>query len=152
MESTESLKARIEVINKSHQTANEYYPKFINIFEKYVGQKVLKADGCLLAKIATEVANLSLPNTPNLQIYRQRSNHILWWTVRASSCGHWTHTYESTIDIGELDLGTLKNISPHISYRDNFTVEEALVNREAYRVLKHQAERAANACHPYGTG
>ena len=47
-----ALDAKVKAVNKANAYATKLYPMLASVFKPLVGQKVLKADGSILAKYA----------------------------------------------------------------------------------------------------
>jgi hypothetical protein len=145
------LKARVRAVNAANLYAAELYKKLVAVFEPFVGQKILKADGTLLAKIEPLVKALNLPNTPKLSVYRHSSDYSLAWTVKTSE---WTQEYtvyhEVVVYIGDLGLQTLKGITPPYDHAFNYTAEDVAAKRKAYEAAKKVMEDARSELYPFG--
>jgi hypothetical protein len=144
------LAAKVKAQNRANQFANELYPKLVKVFEPFIGQKVLKADGTVLAKIQSQFPEL--PSTPGLHVYPGHSNYSLRWIVRTSEQeSDYTCLYaESTLYVGDMKNAILASLYPPVHYRTDYTVEEIESLREAYVLAKRAADNAFSALHPFG--
>jgi hypothetical protein len=149
----ESLTAKVAAVNRANEYATRLYTALAEKFAPLVGQKILKADGTLLAKYAGLVP--TLPCSPDLHVYRHSSNYSLAWTVKTcefmppNGCMY----HEVTIYIGYLQGATLeKMISTPFTGRTDFSVEEIIGKRAAYESAKRVADELRNDLYPFGEG
>ena len=147
-----ALDAHVRAVNRAHAAANEWRPKLIEAFEPYLGCKIEKADGSLLAKVKKVVDDLKLPYGNSLSIHRSlRSNYILFFTVRAGEVADGrSYNREVSLYIGEMICGVLTKMCEMTEFRTDFTPEKVLAAREAYKQAKKLADDAESALHPFG--
>lgn len=151
------LAAKVAARNKAHAYAREIYPILAEYFRPFVGQKILKADGTLLKKIADGLP--VLPDSSHLHQVYQTTGHgySLSWVIRAcesfkddsrgyQSCDY----YDRYCYVGDLRDGVLKAISNPPEYRTDYTEEEVLSKREAYRAAKKAFDEAQSALGDFG--
>lgn len=144
------LAARVKALNKANEIANEIFPKLQSIFKPYIGQKIIKGDGTLLAKIVEKV--VILPNTGTLRITRPRNDYTLRWAV--SVCEHFCETTvvyeEAQVYVGDVSGGILERLAvDSLNLRTDYTVEEVEQKRETYREAKKVADTAFSALCPF---
>lgn len=144
------LEALVKAGNRSHKAANELYNQLVPIFRPMIGQKITKADGYLLAKVASQLPEF--PSTPSLQIFRMTSDYSLAWCVKTNEQNSdYTCVYvETSVYIGKLDGDKLVEIIPPARFRDDYTAEEIKTNREAYEEAKERAANALSKLYPFG--
>lgn len=149
------LAANIAARNRANTEANRIQAVLIPFFAQYVGQKILKADNSLLAKI--KVPDLGI-STTSLRNYRDsRSNYSLSWEVSANEPdsgdvnGHHTVTYaNATAYIGELDNGVLKNVAEPRQHRTDWTEAEIIAAREELKAAQRKVSEAQSKLGPFG--
>jgi hypothetical protein len=146
----ESLTAKVAAVNRANEYATRLYAALVEQFTPLVGQKILKADGTLLAKYAGLVPNL--PCTPDLHVYRQTNDYSLAWTVKTcESTDHSCMYHEVTIYVGYLKGATLENMIPTpFTGRTDFSAEEIIGKRAAYESAKRVADELRNDLYPFG--
>lgn len=145
------LEAKVAATNAAHKYAVELYPTLAAIFAPYVNQKILKADGTLLAKIASQLPDE--PKTPRLHVYHSSGNgYSLVWNVRTTAQdGPDSSTYaEIGLYIGNLTNGVLASLYPAPELRCDYTADEVAAKREAYKAAKRAADALQSALHPFG--
>ena len=148
---TELLTAKVGAVNKANKYANELSGELVRFFTDYVGKKILKADGTLLAKIAALAPKFK--NSTSISVYRQNSNFTLAWVVKTCeplpphSCVY----HETTIWVGDLDNGLLKGVREDKQpYKTDFSVEEISKKREEYEKVKNQLDEIEGDLYPFG--
>ena len=142
------LAARVVATNKAHKYAVELQSKLRAAFAPLVGQKILKADGSLLAKYET-LAPQCAGN--DLHVYRHNSNYSLAWCVKAceSVPPHGCVYYEVTAYVGDLEGQVLKSLSPALELRSDYTVKEIEGKIAAYEAAKKAADTARSEVYPF---
>jgi hypothetical protein len=150
----EVLAARVRIVNRAHTVANELAAVLKQRFAPLVGKKVEKAGGQILEKYKNLLPEM--PNDHNLMVYKHASNYSLAWTVKASETvpvqghGH-AYYYEVTFYVGDMQGDVLTGITKHeTAFRTDWTVEEVLGNREAFKVAQKAFEEARSALYPFG--
>lgn len=150
MSNNQLLLARVQSINLANATAMEWYDKLAPIFEPWVGQPILKTHGGLLMKVEKRLPDLPYL-APGPHIYRDVSDYVLRYSVKVCMCvGGIGHYHEASFNIGELAGAVLREMLPCPKYRTDYTVEEIIAKREAYKAAKRVADEALNALHPFG--
>jgi hypothetical protein len=150
----DSLAAKISNQNLANATANDWQPRLIEIFKPLVGQKILKADGNLLAKIEKLIP--PLPNTRKVRVYfdvaATRIN--LAWKVSANDPdSEFTVMYgEATIYVGTIDGDRLSHLYEPETYRADRTLEAVLAARKKADEARTIYEKARGECAPFGEG
>lgn len=143
--------AKVKAVNKAHGYANKLCADLQATFAPLVGQKIEKADGGLLAKVAKLLPEF--PHSPSLHVYRYISNYSLAWSVK--TCEHIADTcgclyYDVTVYVGDMRDGVLVKLSDPCVFRTDYTVAEVDAKREAYRAAKSAAGAAQSALYPFG--
>lgn len=155
------LQAKIVARNRAGEIANELYPKFLEIFKPYSGQKVCKVDGTLLKKIDEALPDSQFPEDkwpkPTVMYYRSRSEYNIAFTVKTcADDGQGGCAYEEvTVYICDLSNGVIPTDGRWYDppkCRTDYNLAEVKALREAYKVAKKAADDAQSACHPFGTG
>lgn len=148
------LEARVLAVNNANREAMRLYPILRAIFEPLVGQKLLKADGSFLAKIAKQLPIFS--KTPKLSVYWHRES--LAWGVKACQTymdpswneGTMATYYEAQVNVGFLRQGILESIHDPEELRTDYTVEGVKQARKSYEIIKKAANDAYSALAPFG--
>lgn len=151
----DALSAKVAAVNKANAYALEIYPRLRLVFEPLVGQKILKVDGTLLAKV--EKLLPEFPCSPGLHAYESSSDYSLRWCVktmesyqsRQSDCQIASY-YEADVYIGTLENGVLTKLYEPPILRTDFTVGEISNLRAAYEKAKEAAREARSALGPFG--
>lgn len=146
----DKLRAAVAAVNKANAAAHKLYAQLSERFAPLVGQKILKADGSLMAKFEPLVADL--PNSTALSTYRYRSNYSLVYVVKVCEPlpPHGCTYHESSVYVGELDGQTLKSIAPPFVGRYDFTEEEITEKRAALTAAEEAVSAAQSALIPFG--
>ena len=150
MPATPNMIANVKAVNSCHAECNRLFPILAELFRPFVGQKIEKVDGTLLAKINSKLD--FLPNTVPISVCRSRLNYSLAWTVRAcesipEDCG--CLYYSRTIYVGDVSNGVLEKISPFEPAKTDYTTDELLKNLETYKTAKAAMEDARSALWPF---
>lgn len=144
------LVAKVKAVNRAHEYAHKLYAQLVPIFKPLVGQKILKADGTLLAKYDKLLPEL--PCFGNLRVYRHKSDYSLGWTISTDETDspHTCLYYDVTVYIGRLSRGVLESIEEPFNGRTDYTVEEVDQKRAAYTEAQKVADACKSALHPFG--
>lgn len=153
-----SIKTQIhvEAVNAANDYANKLRDQLIPQFEPLVGKKILKVGGMLLEKYAD--IGKGLPYTPSLHVYKNSNDYALSWNVKVCKTAPHENTHrsnyccyhETTVYIGELNGHILEKVCPQPNYRTDYTLEEVLANREAYKAAEKAMRDAQAKLHPFG--
>jgi hypothetical protein len=151
MSKEQVLETRVHGVNRAHQYANELYPKLVAVFQSFIGQKITKVDGSLLAKVQKEVNGLGLPCEHNLHVYRRPSNYALCYMVKTcetteNSC----HYHEASVTVGNLDNGFLVSLCDPPQYKTDFSAFWIADARKRYEEAKKLADQARGELYPFG--
>lgn len=151
MNTNARLNARIVATNRVHAYALNIYPALSEYFTPFVGCKILKADGYLLAKVTKDMPTLENNHRIQCFIYSD-AKYSLKWLVRSSeSDGDGiAHYGEIVLYIADMQDGVLTKICPKPDYRCDYTVEEFEAKRAAYKIAKEAADKARSALFPFG--
>ena len=149
---------KVDAVNAVHQAAMDLYPRLAEVFQPFVGQKILKINGSLLAKIKSMEDALNLPYRPGLSVCRRYNEYVLSWEVKvcktapntdnpnfSDHCQYETHS----LNIGELENGVLKKIYPAPVLKTDYTVAEIEEKRRAYKEAKKLADEAHKNLYPF---
>jgi hypothetical protein len=142
------LTAKVIAVNRVNTVANDLYPKLVEAFKPYVGQKLFKAAGGFLKKIEEIVPSLEYPE---MQVYRHNSEYNIAWTVKTSEQdGDSTSLYYSTtIYIGNVSNGVLTDIMSRDETRTDFTVEEIQGKQRVLQAAQDAYNKAKSALFPF---
>lgn len=145
------LEARVRGVNRANAFANELYPKLVALFTPFIGQKILKADGTLLAKIQKQVDDLGILGPHEPHVYRYSSAYSLVYTVKTCEDfnGH-AYYHENSVYVGHLDNGVLTGLYDQNHRQTNYTADKVIAARQAYEKAKKAADEAEIALHPFG--
>ena len=145
------LEARVRGVNRANAFANELYPKLVALFTPLIGQKILKADGTLLAKIQKQVDDLGVLGRHEPHVYRYNSPYSLVYTVKTcEDCNGHAYYYETSVYVAHLDNGVLTGLYDQDLRQTNYSADKVIAAREAYEKAKKAADEAQSALHPFG--
>lgn len=147
----DQLKAKVAAVNRANGVALSLQPVLRAIFEPLVGEKILKADGTFLAKVAALMPEL--PSQHDLMVYRLAGNYSLAWSVKTNEhdSPQTVLYHEATLYVGNLEGQILKSMADHrFDGRVDYTVEEIEAKREAYSKAKRISDEAREALYPFG--
>lgn len=150
------LKARISAMNRAGEVANELYPKLMEIFKSFSGEKVCKSNGELLKKINDQLPERNIEHSsPTVMYYRNRSDYTVSFTVKAcASDGIGSCAYEEiTIYICDISNGIVKEDGrwhDPPNARTDYSVEEITRLRKIYQEKKKEADEARSNLYPFG--
>ena len=145
--------AKVAAVNRAHRVAMDVWQTMHDIFAPLVGEKIDKADGTFLAKIAKLLPKL--PHDHSITIIRDSSEYSLAWSITCNEpiCGDCGHLYYGiTTYIGGMSGGRLTNFDHHEDkpkYRTDYTVKELLELRDDCKKKKNAYEAARSACWPF---
>ncbi len=144
------LEAKVKAINKAHAIAKEWFDKVAPIFVPFLNQKIIKADGYLLAKV--EKLLPEQPNTFNLNIHKYITDYSVGFTIKTSEqvSDYGCLYYETTVYIGNLKNGVLTTLSTYEALRTNYTAAEILEKRQLYETALKISNDAKSNLHPFG--
>lgn len=152
-----ALAARVYGVNNAHRVAMLIYPELREALAPFVGQKILKADGTLLKKIAELIPKIS--NYDGISIYKSISDYNINWSVKSceqsqsrnSYEGHTnTYYYEIGVYVGDIRDGILIRLYDPPIHKTDYTVEEVLRNRETFKVAEKIYQDAKSSLFPFG--
>lgn len=145
-----TLKAKVAAVNKANAYAMEIHDQLTKVFTPFVGQKIEKADGGLLAKIAKLLPEF-VSGVP-MHVYRYPSNYSLMYTVKTCEMvpPHGCTYYEASCYVGDMRDGVLVKLCDKPQYRTDYTVEEVKANRATYAAAQKVADDAKGKLHPFG--
>jgi len=146
----EKLTAKVAAVNRANEYAARLYAALVEKFGPLVGQKILKADGTLLAKYAGLVPDL--PCSPDLHVYRHSSDYSLAWTVKTwTLLPHSCMYHEVTVYVGDLRGATLDKMTVHpFTGRTDYSVEEITAKRLSAESAKRVADELRSDLYPFG--
>jgi len=146
----EKLTAKVAAVNRANEYAARLYAALVEKFGPLVGQKILKADGTLLAKYAGLVPDL--PCSPDLHVYRHSSDYSLAWTVKTwIGLSHSCMYHEVTVYVGDLRGATLDKMTVHpFTGRTDYSVEEITAKRLSAESAKRVADELRSDLYPFG--
>lgn len=152
-----ALEAKVAAVNNANRYALELYPQLRAIFEPFIGQKIEKADGGLLMKIAKLLPEF--PCKPGLHVYKMSSDYSLVWVVKTCESQaingkhdnyHVAHYHETSVYVGNMRHGVLTDFCKAPELRTDYTAAEVEAAREAYRKAKQAADDARSALFNFG--
>ena len=150
MKHPNALAAKVAAVNSANKYRNEIAEKWFAFFAPLDGQKVLKADGAFLQKIAESFP--VLPNSPALSVYQHSSRYSLCWVVKACELygEHSCIYHESALYIANFDGAILKNMHTFEPARCDYTVAEVQNLRDNLRAARKALNHAESALGPFG--
>lgn len=151
---SEELAAKVVAVNKANAGANALQALLRTFFEPYVGQKIVKACGNLLAKIESKMPDLeALTKEYGLfQIYKSRSPYSLSWTVRTCEPvgDHGCTYYEVSVCIGDMKGDTLEDVKDLYIRTTDYKAADITEKRQKFEAAKKEMEEARSALWPFG--
>lgn len=144
---TNILAARVIARNRANANAMALYDAYAKALAPFIGQKILKADGCLLAKVIAV-----LPTLP-MHYYREHSNYSLRFVAKEceniqGGCGC---VYEETsVYIGDLTNGVLVKLYERPTFRTDYCVEEIQMLRQLAEKARDDARQAESKLDGFG--
>lgn len=135
----ETMKLRIKAVDKANHHANKLLGPLVDALRPFLGLKIVKADGTLVAKakIAVDAAIASVkPDGGNFRdgsnfphVYRSTSSYSLGWTIKTcESTDRNTVYHETYLYVGELGgegrQMLTKFSEPVIPLRDDYSENE----------------------------
>jgi hypothetical protein len=152
------LAAKVAAVNLAHQVAKDLYPAFVAALTPFLGQKVQKADGTLLAKV--EKVLPKLPNGPGLIAYVKSGKYNLTVGIRANenyggiAMYHEVSLYVADVTSGGLggteQPGVLTRFYDAPDHRSDYTTAEIADLRRKYEAAKKIADAAKSAISDFG--
>jgi hypothetical protein len=144
------LEAKVAAVNRCHEYAAQLYAKLTQFFKEYEGQKVVKVDGCLLAKIADKLGEIEKPL--GINAWRKHCSFSLTYGVSASVTSNGIAMYhETSFSVGQVDNQVLTKVYDRpYNLRTDYTVEEVLAKREAYKQARIQADNCLSDLRDFG--
>lgn len=147
----EKLTAKVAAVNRANEYAARLYAALADNFAPLVGQKIIKADGTLLAKYEKLLPVLAC--SPDLHVYRHSSDYSLAWTVKTCEFmpPHSCMYHEVTVYVGDLRGATLEKMTVHpFTGRTDYSVEEITGKRLAAESAKKVADELRSDLYPFG--
>lgn len=128
------LEAKVAALNEANAFATMLHADLVDRLRPFVGQRVYKSDGeTLLSKVASALPPFERDQWPT-SCTRERRAWKLAWTVKSCSVTDQGGAvyHETLVEVGRVVDGFLAVILEPVSYRANYTIEEA---RESLRRL-----------------
>ena len=146
-----SLENRVEGVNMANKYANEIRPMLVKVFEPYIGCKILKADGSLLASVLKWVPKMR--NDNSLHVYRSSSAYSLAFVVKScvSRDGR-AYYHETYVHIGAIDGCVLRDVRDDGDelFKTDYSADEVAAARREYEAAEKAASEAESKLHPFG--
>ena len=145
----DKLRAMVEATNRANAEANKIRVILRSHFAQFVGKKIYKQGGDLMANVAVHMPLLS--NSHSLHVYRDRSDYALNFVVKAAvdlpdnSCVY----YNARICVGEVSSGVLSKLHDIVDLRTDYTFEEIKQKREEIVAAKKVYDAAKSALYPF---
>jgi hypothetical protein len=144
------LEAKVEARNIVATEHNRLLPLLAAAFAPLVGQKILKADGSLLAKFESLTPRAA--GGPLFSIYKLSSNYSLAFVVRSCVNAERGCAYdEATVYVGNLDGAVLKDLIAPQPLPTGYTVAGVLEARKNLEAAKSAFSKAESAVWPFGS-
>lgn len=139
--------AKVNAVNTANGAANYYDNVLREIFRPFVGQKVVNANGQFIKKIRDLLGNVDLPNNIRLRVFRYKSNYNIAYSAKSCENTSGRCVYHETLFyIGSLKGGVLKELTPSLERRSNYTVCEV---SQAYEKFEALSKEASKVIEPY---
>lgn len=139
MRTTQSeLSVRVDLVNRVHAAANEYQARLLDHAAKYVGSKIIKADGSLMKSVKTDLDSVPVPD--GVHVWFDPSYSSLF--VRVKGCdtsGRFAQYHEASVFVGSHRDGVLYDLNKHRDkFPTGFTVEKIQETRQQVAELSAQ--------------
>jgi hypothetical protein len=152
------LSLKVKAVNTANTYAKYVYPLLHDYFKQYVGQKIDKADGSLLKKIADNLPNLKIEDRTedgchvSFMTYRNSSNYTLSYTAKVCvSNGDGCAYQEVTVYIGDYKHCLLENVRyEEPNRRTDYTAEEIVEARKKIEDAKKVVSELERAVYEFG--
>lgn len=146
----DEIEANVKAYNRVATFAQALQTELKAIFAEYVGQKVIKADGSLLANIQKKLSNMN--DILKVTIYQYRSHYSLVWVVKTSeplANGSFCCIYrEISVYVGDLTDGVLTRLCDNMAIK-TWTVEEVKEKLSARNEAQRALDDANSALGPF---
>lgn len=155
------LEAKVAAVNFVHEHANKLYDQLAPIIKEFVGQKIYKADGDLMAKFASRLPDSSFPALPSFQVYRYRSDYSLVFMVK--TCQQYkfydeyygreiegVEYYEIGVYMGEVNNGILAKLNDRPNHKCDYNAKEIEQQRKEAKSAKEAYEKAKEGLYVFG--
>ncbi len=122
--------AKVKAVNRAHRVAMEVWQTMHDIFAPLVGEKLDKADGAFLVKIAKLLPKL--PHDHGIRVLRTGAPYSLAWEITCNEPvgdGETSLYFGISTYVGNMRDGVLTDLGHHDEkpmYRTDHTVEELL--------------------------
>jgi len=148
----EKLEAKVKAVNLANQAANSWKPALVNFFKAYVGKKIFKANGGLMASVADKMPQLADLN--GVSFYGNNSQYSLWYV--AKSCVSYAQSciyYEVGMRIGDMENGVLKGVyefdPAKDAWREDFSADEVIAKMKAVEEAEKALDAAKGNLYPF---
>jgi hypothetical protein len=146
-----ALAAKVQAVNAVHKEALALYPFLADVFRPLIGQKVVKADGTLLAKVKALLPTFQY--TVLHSITPRHDRYSLRWLVqdgvRLPGDGGCIY-HDINVGVGCLKDGVLIQLYPPFEGRADYTVAEIEANRARYADAAKAQNEALTALTHFG--
>jgi hypothetical protein len=142
------LSSRVKAVNAANANAIALYKAFSVVAEKFIGQKIFKADGDLTAKFKA-----ALPNLPFF-FYKYNSGYSLVFVTK--ECVSYGEGFsgcvyeEASSYVAQIEHGVLMKLYDAPNLRTDFTAEEILSLRKQAEDAKELARQAESKLCGFG--
>ena len=151
-----NLEAKVAAVNAANACAALIWPKLAAALAPFVGQKVVKADGSLIAKVEAKLPEL--PNAGNLSVtFNSGVRYSLVWRVQANvqTSGGVSMYDECSMHVGALDgeaeFDRLREIGSIAPGRSDWTADEVIRKRAAWLAARRALTEAELALSPFNS-
>ncbi len=148
------LAAKVAAVNRANQVLKDLYPVFVAAFAPFIGSKVVKTNGNLMAKVSEAMPEII--GKPGLQVWIRTGNTgaylqvKTWEGYEGIAHYHEVGAYLCGLDISDWQTAT-PVIQDHVAkVRTNWTAGEVSDLQEALRAAKQAARDAETALGPFG--
>jgi hypothetical protein len=150
------IEARVCAVNAAGMLANEWHPKLVEVMRQFVGKKVVTQQNELTAQVKKAIAPV-LGDGRGIHLSSYKDYSLTWIVKTCVSSDGNTDDYQIA-NYHEISM-CVGRISDHVltevcemkgQHKTDYTVEEIVNAREAYRQAKEVADELYGKLYPFG--
>lgn len=148
----EWLRLRIKATNRANDLANKIHQQMTEFFRRYVGQKVVNADGCWTKKLGPLIPRPIGEGQSGVHVYKSNDYNQVSWKVRViefTADGQDHVDAESWTYVLLLEGDKLKELRTMDMRRTDYDYATVKAARELAKVKKKEYDEAQSACYPF---
>ena len=154
MNAKSETEAKVIARNRLNSQVNEIAPKILEVLKNFLNKKVIIGGNNLSAQLTKALEPFLgwQKIYPNLQIYRNNSNHSISFVFKTSEqVGEFSCTYqEEYVYLGNLSGQTLNELGIFEPRRTNYDLNEVLAARSEIAALENQISNLSSKLTHFG--